>query len=139
MLTDSDVQTLWVGRAASPNKTTGNDIYLHWKAKLVPLRECEGGGVYTKSRTKIGWAFSYKAAHKNNWSAGFEDSTWHTEDLATLLKRAITDVYTRYCNTTNVCSCKRGYVSHYDDKCGHCRTRKEQKLHEYKLRHGLYD
>ena len=36
------------------------------------------------------------------------------------------------------CKCKRGYVSRYDGKCGHCRTTREQKTHEFKLRKGLY-
>lgn len=29
-----------------------------------------------------------------------------------------------------VCKCKRGYVSVWDDKCGHCRTRKEREALE---------
>lgn len=28
-----------------------------------------------------------------------------------------------------VCPCGKGYVSAYDGKCGHCRTRKEQSKH----------
>jgi hypothetical protein len=27
------------------------------------------------------------------------------------------------------CKCGRGKASHYDGKCGHCRTRKERKIH----------
>lgn len=37
-----------------------------------------------------------------------------------------------------VCACGQGYASAYDGKCGHCRTRREQKTHWHKLRHGLY-
>jgi hypothetical protein len=36
------------------------------------------------------------------------------------------------------CRCKRGLVSRYDDKCGHCRNRREQKSHWHKLRNNLY-
>lgn len=38
-----------------------------------------------------------------------------------------------------VCDCKRGYRSAYDGKCGHCRSTKQQKTHQFKLYHGLYD
>lgn len=31
------------------------------------------------------------------------------------------------------CKCGKGYVSQWDGKCGHCRTRKEQRDHEYAL------
>ena len=31
------------------------------------------------------------------------------------------------------CKCGKGYVSQWDDKCGHCRTKKEQKDHEKAL------
>ena len=30
----------------------------------------------------------------------------------------------------NVCSCKRGYVSAYDGKCGHCRNKRERLAHQ---------
>jgi hypothetical protein len=39
---------------------------------------------------------------------------------------------------SKVCQCGRGYQSRYDRKCGHCRSTKEQKTHEFKLRKGLY-
>ena len=31
------------------------------------------------------------------------------------------------------CNCGKGYVSQWDNKCGHCRTKKEQRDHEYAL------
>lgn len=31
------------------------------------------------------------------------------------------------------CKCGKGYVSQWDDKCGKCRTKKEQRDHEYAL------
>lgn len=31
---------------------------------------------------------------------------------------------------SRACSCGRGYRSAYDGKCGHCRTRREQKAHQ---------
>lgn len=31
------------------------------------------------------------------------------------------------------CKCGKGYVSQWDNKCGNCRTKKEQKDHEYAL------
>lgn len=31
------------------------------------------------------------------------------------------------------CNCGKGYVSQWDGKCGHCRTKKEQRDHEYAL------
>lgn len=31
------------------------------------------------------------------------------------------------------CKCGKGYVSQWDNKCGNCRTKKEQKDHEYGL------
>ena len=34
---------------------------------------------------------------------------------------------------STVCKCGKGYVSSWDGKCGHCRTKKEQKFHEEKL------
>lgn len=86
-----------MGRAASPNKHTGHDIFIEWRAKLVPLRECEGGGWYTTSTTRKGWAFSYKAAHKRCWSIGFEDSTWNEEPLADLLKEAVLKIRAQFC------------------------------------------
>lgn len=33
------------------------------------------------------------------------------------------------------CKCGKGYVSQWDNKCGHCRTKKEQKDHEFTLIH----
>ena len=36
--------------------------------------------------------------------------------------------------TGKVCKCGQGYVSAYDGKCGHCRTRKEQKAMEFQRR-----
>lgn len=33
-------------------------------------------------------------------------------------------------STKTVCNCGRGYASAYDDKCGHCRTKKEVKARE---------
>jgi hypothetical protein len=36
------------------------------------------------------------------------------------------------------CPCGNGYKSRYDGKCGKCRTTREQREHEYKLRHDLY-
>lgn len=130
----TEIQTLWVGRAAHPNNVTGEHIFIEWKAERVPLRECEGGGWYSLSSTKTMWAFSYKAAHKSSWSI----PNTRDEPLDVLLKRAVLNIYTRHCKTTNVCACKQGYVSQYDHKCGHCRTPKEQKLHQYKLLKGLY-
>jgi hypothetical protein len=32
------------------------------------------------------------------------------------------------------CNCGKGHVSLWDNKCGHCRTKKEQKDHETALR-----
>lgn len=32
------------------------------------------------------------------------------------------------------CNCGKGYVSQWDNKCSHCRTKKEQKAHETALR-----
>ena len=40
--------------------------------------------------------------------------------------------------THETCKCGRGKVSKYDGKCGHCRTRKEQKTHQWKCYNGLY-
>lgn len=31
------------------------------------------------------------------------------------------------------CKCGKGHVSQWDGKCGHCRTKKEQKDHEQAL------
>lgn len=31
------------------------------------------------------------------------------------------------------CKCGKGHVSQWDGKCGHCRTKKEQRDHEYAL------
>lgn len=31
------------------------------------------------------------------------------------------------------CTCGKGHVSQWDNKCGHCRTKKEQRDHEYAL------
>lgn len=31
------------------------------------------------------------------------------------------------------CKCGKGHVSQWDGKCGHCRTKKEQKDHEFTL------
>ncbi len=31
------------------------------------------------------------------------------------------------------CKCGKGYISQWDGKCGHCRTKKEQRDHEYAL------
>lgn len=31
------------------------------------------------------------------------------------------------------CKCGKGYVSLWDNKCGKCRTKKEQRDHEYAL------
>lgn len=31
------------------------------------------------------------------------------------------------------CKCGKGYVSLWDNKCGKCRTRRQQKDHEYTL------
>lgn len=31
------------------------------------------------------------------------------------------------------CKCGKGHVSQWDDKCGHCRTKKEQRDHELAL------
>lgn len=39
---------------------------------------------------------------------------------------------------SRVCKCRRGYVSRYDGKCGHCRSTREQKTHIWKLRHDIY-
>lgn len=39
---------------------------------------------------------------------------------------------------TDVCKCGRGKVSKYDTKCGHCRTSKQQKIHQHKLLNNLY-
>lgn len=33
------------------------------------------------------------------------------------------------------CKCGKGHVSQWDGKCGHCRTKKEQKDHEFTLIH----
>lgn len=33
------------------------------------------------------------------------------------------------------CKCGKGHVSQWDGKCGHCRTKKEQKDHGYVLSH----
>lgn len=35
-----------------------------------------------------------------------------------------------------VCKCRKGYVSAWDGKCGHCRTRREQEAVD-KLRYDL--
>ncbi|UEN68818.1 gp22 [Shigella virus Moo19] len=32
------------------------------------------------------------------------------------------------------CKCGKGYVSQWDDKCGKCRTKKEQRDHQIALR-----
>lgn len=32
--------------------------------------------------------------------------------------------------TSRVCRCGKGYVSAYDGKCGHCRTRRERAEHK---------
>lgn len=31
------------------------------------------------------------------------------------------------------CKCGKGHVSQWDGKCGHCRTKKEQRDHAYAL------
>ena len=31
------------------------------------------------------------------------------------------------------CKCGKGHVSQWDGKCGHCRTKKEQRDHELAL------
>ena len=36
----------------------------------------------------------------------------------------------------NVCSCKRGYVSAYDGKCGHCRNQRERVAHQRMVYHN---
>ena len=36
------------------------------------------------------------------------------------------------------CKCGKGHVSQWDGKCGHCRTKKEQKEHEKALDY-VYD
>lgn len=33
----------------------------------------------------------------------------------------------------NQCKCGKGHVSQWDGKCGHCRTKKEQRDHELTL------
>lgn len=33
-----------------------------------------------------------------------------------------------------ICGCGAGYVSNYDGKCGHCRTRKEKREYERLVR-----
>lgn len=33
------------------------------------------------------------------------------------------------------CKCGKGYASLWDNKCGNCRTKKEQKDHQYALNH----
>lgn len=33
-------------------------------------------------------------------------------------------------NKPEVCSCGRGYVSHWDGKCGNCRTKREKNALE---------
>jgi hypothetical protein len=43
-----------------------------------------------------------------------------------------------YCLKSPVCRCGRGKQSHYDGKCGHCRTKKEQKEYEEKHARGGY-
>jgi len=40
--------------------------------------------------------------------------------------------------TRVTCPCGAGKVSAYDGKCGHCRTKKEKKAHQWKLANGLY-
>lgn len=35
--------------------------------------------------------------------------------------------------SNKVCNCGKGYASIWDDKCGNCRTSKEQKAHQYAL------
>lgn len=37
---------------------------------------------------------------------------------------------------TPTCKCGRGKMSAYDGKCGHCRSRKEQKAHTQRLVYG---
>jgi len=32
--------------------------------------------------------------------------------------------------TNKVCKCGKGYVSHWDNKCGKCRTKQEQRDHQ---------
>lgn len=36
-----------------------------------------------------------------------------------------------------ICGCGGGYVSKHDGKCGHCRTRKEQRALEERLKKGF--
>jgi len=36
-----------------------------------------------------------------------------------------------------ICSCGGGYVSMHDNKCGHCRTRKEQRALDERLKKGF--
>lgn len=35
---------------------------------------------------------------------------------------------------TTICRCGKGYVSRYDNKCGNCRSKKEQKSLDETLR-----
>ena len=40
---------------------------------------------------------------------------------------------------SKVCRCKRGYVSAYDGKCGHCRNRREQEAHSRLVNPELWE
>lgn len=127
--------TICIGDAAFP--TPDGKIHLRWEAVPVPLRECEGGGWYTKGNARTAWILRARAVHKGWFGWALEDSTWKDEPLEDLLKAAILDAYRRYCRPEDgnkVCQCRRGYVSRYDGKCGHCRTTKEQKAHLWNLR-----
>jgi hypothetical protein len=127
----------YIGEATTPNKVTGASIFIQWEAALVPLRECEGGGWYTKSRTETGWSFRWKPVHKGWFGSVLDDSTWNTASLEDLVEKAVREAHRLYCvQTTGPCRCGKGYVSRHDGKCGHCRTKREAEALKRKLRDG---
>lgn len=89
--------TIWIGKARNPNKVTGDDILLRWEAALVPLRECEGGGWYTESRTERGWSFRWKLVHRGWYGSCLDGSTWNTKPLEELLEDAIREAHRVHC------------------------------------------
>lgn len=53
-----------LGRLGSPLRDGSYDVIMCWDAVLRPVRECEGGGWYSYSRTHNAWTLRIWLKHK---------------------------------------------------------------------------
>jgi hypothetical protein len=86
-----------LGRLGTPLRNGSHEVVLRWEARLLPARECEGGGWYSAHPTKRVWQVWYAPEHKSAQPRFDKVASFHaTDDLDAQLSEIAAREMQRY-------------------------------------------